>query len=93
MEDYGLRPVNPKESIEIKPLPGSKIDVKKADARFSSDSRACESAVGLLAELKSKKALPVLRYILTSRGIEWWYTCKWGIKEALKIIDGNGGGA
>lgn len=91
IQNYGLMPVKPKESIAVKPLPGSNIDVDKSDKQNSSDSRACEHAASLLGQLRSSKALPVLKQI-ASRKTEWWHTCKWGIKEAIEAIEKPNGG-
>ncbi len=85
LKDYGLAP-GPKGSGKILPL-SDITDVRKAKEQENSDGRACEYTMNLLAGLKSKKAVPALKYI-EKTNTEWWYVC-WNnhAKDALIVIE------
>jgi hypothetical protein len=62
-------------------------ELGKATDLERSDSRACEYAMILLAELKSKKAIPILKYIDSNNsGISCICRSK-NARNALKAIE------
>jgi hypothetical protein len=91
IKDYGLE-IGPEGGInDLRPVPGSGItDVKEARQQEDSDGRACTYAMELLGDLKSKKALNILKDI-KHKNTKWWYVCLFGIKESIKMIESDGG--
>lgn len=90
LKDYGLVAINPKESIDVKALPSSNIDVGKADKQHSSDSRACDYTISMLGDLKSKQAIPLLKHIHEKNtGLE--YVCHENLGAGGGIARGGGG--
>jgi hypothetical protein len=80
LKDYGYETIP-----ELPPspnMPGSKI--------YYSSCRACDYTISMLSDLKSSKALPVLRFI-RDNNTKWWYVCKRGVKEAIEAIEKKGG--
>lgn len=70
MEEYGIR-MDPK-TYKIVAIPGSGItDVETAEKRKGSDFRACENAISLLVNFKSRKAIPALEKISQNPGASY----------------------
>jgi hypothetical protein len=87
LKNYGLK-LDPNEIYKIIPLSDMKPhELGKATDLERSDSRACEYAMILLAELKSKKAIPILKYIDSNNsGISCICRSK-NARNALKAIE------
>jgi len=91
LKDYGLMR-DPKNIYAIVSIPASGIvDVEGVQQRHHSNSRACEYTISLLATLRSKKAIPILRSIEKSNTEdEAWYNCKDNnARDALHVIEGG----
>ncbi len=89
LKNYGLTH-DPSAIHKIIPLQNSsEINIDRATQDRNSDSRACEYTMSFLGRLKSKKAIPPLRYI-EKNNTEWWYNC-WdnNARDALHTIEGE----
>lgn len=62
LKNYGLT-LRPGAVYDLIALPGANINVNSAKEREYSDARACENAVEVLGELKSKRAVSLLKQI------------------------------
>jgi hypothetical protein len=83
MEEYGIK-MDPK-TFQVVPIPGSGVtDVEAADKKRGSDFRACENAISLLVELRSKKAIPSLEKISQNSGASYLTR---RAKEAIEALN------
>jgi hypothetical protein len=63
-------------------------EFEKASDLERSDSRACEYTINVAAELKSKKAIPILKYIESNNGGLSYICRSKNAKNALRAIEG-----
>lgn len=80
----------------IVPLPGYEKKFNELHEKYTSDVRACDRAMGVLGRLKSKKAVPSLRYIQKNNteagNVCWENLADKTAEHALERILENGGG-
>ncbi len=90
LKNYGLM-LEPNKIYSIIALPSAGVvDVKKAEEREHSDARACETTMHLLGDLKSKRAIPLLKHIHEKNtGLE--YVCHENLGAGGGIARGGGG--
>lgn len=81
------------EKRGIVPLPGHEKNFEEVHEKYSSDGRSCDMAMGVLARVKSKRAIPLLSYIKTNNtgagNVCWENLADKTAERALRAIDGG----